>query len=136
MALGLWQQRARQLQEESIACLRQVADLYLRGFRVRRSKDLVKPENGSFAHVCLWREMCEGSNCPDVMFQVSLIEGFPLIREMEKSHIWPLFDPVLPPLFCQRELQDRAWGIRQRLKLEQETGRSTLGKCGRPVWRM
>ena len=22
------------------------------------------------------------------------------------------------------------------LKLEQETGRSTLGKCGRPVWRM
>ena len=97
------------------------------------------PPLGTFCHMVLWREMCQATSCPDSLFHSSMVQGFPLLGNIELSHSWLASDSVSPPLFTPDEMLDRACGIREkvRLKLERHRGGGiTQNKFGRRTWRM
>ena len=139
LALKFCRERALALRADSIRVLRGVSYGHLRALHLRLCGDDPSPSPplGTFCHVALWREMCQMSSCPDSLFLSSMVEGFPLMGDIEMSHCWPPMDPAF--LRFSRETSCMT-GPRVFVKRSARSWSSvvvgcTPSKCGRQAWR-
>lgn len=129
---SFWLGRALALRSQSLGELRSVGDPGLRAYHLRDCGDASDPPLGTFCHIALWREMCAAVKCPDLLFIDSMLNGFPLFGEVQRSSTWEAITEPAPPMYDQAELERRAWGL--RTKVQEKLERSKGGPFAEAVW--
>ena len=83
-----------------------------------------------------WDYVYKHLGSQDANFVASMRRGFPLVGEIERSHLWSPFFPPAHPFFDQRELPLRALALRQRgiEKVQRSTKAVNFQKHGKDLW--
>lgn len=106
-ALRFWEAQAHQLLPATDRELRAVHDPYLRRL-LRGVPDDQPLQVGSCTHVALWRHMLAAAKCVDQHLVNDMLQGFPIVGDIQRSQRWPMLGDLEDAL-PEQELCQRAW---------------------------
>ena len=111
--LSHWGSRAAVLLFDSDRLLVQSKDPFLRRL-LRGVPDGEPPKIGTTCNVLLYKELSQAVQSQDQELPTFLLEGFPIVGPIARSHRWPSYqkDQTIVSL---TELQAKAWDIRKKI---------------------
>ena len=111
--LSQWGSRAAVLLFDSDRLLVQIKDPFLRRL-LRGVPDGAPPKMGTTCNVLLYKELSQAVQSQDQELPTLLLEGFPIVGPIARSHRWPSYqkDQTIVSL---TELKAKAWDIRKKI---------------------
>eukprot|EP00435_Cladocopium_sp_Y103_P034728 s2383_g9.t1 len=111
--LHFWHQRALALLPVSVQMIQQQPDPALRRLLLGDC-DAQQPVLGQVCHIALYAEMLQACNSVDQQLPQLLLNGFPIVGEIQRTNRWPAYDKVQKDIPVQEALR-RAWVIRKKI---------------------
>ena len=111
--LSHWGSRAAALLLDSDRLLVQIKDPLLRRL-LRGVPDGEPPKMGTTCNVSLYKELSQAVQSQDHDLPTFLLEGFPIVGPIARSHRWPSYQKDQTIVSLQ-ELKSKAWDIRRKI---------------------